>query len=231
MAPRSDSPCLRLHRLRRSLRCGAVARVTCGCRRLRRGWRAWAALRHARTAAAELDERATAARRRRAWLRLIVRGCTRRAAHSCTHAHLTRAPSSSSSPSINKQSSPLCRRRAALLAASLARLTPAYFARQRAVRLWHSATVARAAARRARRARRAHRTFEVRRSEGLSAGGHAVRLALRRWAHRTLGCLHLVEWLLAQRCEVMRSAMHRWRASTAGRRLHCRAGMRDLLWA
>ena len=79
--------------------------------------------------------------------------------------------------------------------------------------------------------RRAHRTFEVRRSEGLSAGGHAVRLALRRWAHRTLGCLHLVEWLLAQRCEVMRSAMHRWRASTAGRRLHCRAGMRDLLWA
>ena len=187
--------CLWLHRLRRSLRCGAVARATCGCRRLRRGWRAWTALRHARTAATELDERATTARRHRAWHRLVARG-----------------------------------RCAALLAASLARLNPAYFARLRAVRRWYGATVERAAAR---HARRAHRSFEVRRSEGLSADGHAVRLALRRWAHRTLSyCSRLEEWMLTQRCEVMRSAMHRWRASTAGpRRLHCRAGVRDLLWA
>ena len=171
------------------------SRATCGCRRLRRGWRAWLTLRHARTAVAELDERATAACRRCAWLRLVARG-----------------------------------RCAALLAASVARLNPAYFARLRAVRRWYGATVARAAAR---HARRACRTFEVRRSEGLSAGGHAVRLAVRRWAQRTLGyCSRLEEWVLTQRCEVMRSAVHRWRASTAGpRRLHCRAGVRDLLWA
>ena len=184
-----------LHRLRRSLRCGAVARAICGCRRLRRGWRAWSALRHARIAATELDERATTARRHRAWHQLVARG-----------------------------------RCAALLAASLARLNPAYFARLRAVRRWYGATVARAAARDARRARY---SLEARRYEGLSAGGHAVRLAVRRWAQGTLGyCLRLEAWAAEARCQVMRCAMHRWRVSTAGpRRIHCRAGVRDLLWA
>jgi len=119
---------------------------------------------------------------------------------------------------------------AALLAASLARLNPAFFARLRAVRRWHGATVARAAARDARRARY---SLEARRYEELSAGGHAVRLAVRRWAQRTLGyCLRLEAWAAEARCEVMRCAMHRWRVSTAGpRRIHCRAGVRDLLWA
>ena len=159
-----------------------------------------------------------------------TRTCTHTHAHTRAHTHPTplhATATTSSTTNTDHAHTSLYRRRAALVTASLARLAPAYVARRRAVRRWHEATVARLAAHCTRLARR---TLEARRSEGLSASGHAVRLALRRWARRTLNGAGVAEWLLAQRCEGMRSAMHRWRASSAWLRLHRFTGVRALLW-